>query len=320
MKYKNNPEKNDNFYIVYADLMAGLLFVFLLIIGAVVIKYTFAQDDLKQSKESLARQSKSLEESKQELRDKEKILYELGLRLSATSNELLSMNEQKKMLEANVSSYQELSKNLSQNLDDRDKQMLILLAQLSAKEEEVDILNQKYENIRIKIENLESLRSRMIEQLKLNLEANVSIDSRTGAISLPSEVLFDRGSFVLKEEAKENLRQILNQYLSAILNNNEILSNIENITIEGHTDSDGSYMYNLDLSQKRAYEVMSFIYSFYKDPKLQKYLLASGRSFSDPILIGGKENKERSRRIEIKFNISNEATIKEALQLFNENK
>lgn len=38
--------------------------------------------------------------------------------------------------------------------------------------------------------------------------------------------------------------------------------NINHIVIEGHTDSDGSYMHNLDLSQKRAYSVMAFICSW----------------------------------------------------------
>ncbi|MBT0830356.1 hypothetical protein KJQ90_07160, partial [Campylobacter lari] len=71
-----------------------------------------------------------------------------------------------------------------------------------------------------------------------------------------------------------------------------------------HTDSAGSYIYNLDLSQKRAYAVMSFIHSFYKDPRLQKLLMASGRSYSDVIMKDGKEDKEASRRIEIKFNIN----------------
>lgn len=316
MKKTFQDEKEGSFYIVYADLMAGLLFVFLLLIGAVVIKYTFSQNDLKQSKASLEAQSKQLEQSKQELADKESIVYELAQRLNATSNELLSIDAQKKRLEANVSSYETLSKELSKSLDDKDKQTLVLLAQLNDKENELSNLKQKYESVRARVRDLQSLRAQMIDELKLNLEANVSIDAQTGAIILPAEVLFDKGSFMLKNEMKENLRQILNQYLSAILNNPKILANIDKIIIEGHTDSDGSYMYNLDLSQKRAYEVMSFIYSFYKDARLQKYLLASGRSFADPVLANGREDKQRSRRIEIKFSISNEATIKEALKFF----
>ena len=42
--YKKNQNNDENFWISYADLMAGLLFVFILVIGAIVIKYVYAQD------------------------------------------------------------------------------------------------------------------------------------------------------------------------------------------------------------------------------------------------------------------------------------
>ena len=99
-----------------------------------------------------------------------------------------------------------------------------------------------------------------------------------------------------------------------MLRDEEIRSNLDSIIIEGHTDSDGSYMYNLELSQKRAYEVMDFIYSWDESDNelLQKYLSASGKSYSEPILDkNGTENKEASRRIEVKFSISNEKAINE---------
>ena len=35
--YKKNQNNEENFWISYADLMAGLLFVFILVIGAIVI-------------------------------------------------------------------------------------------------------------------------------------------------------------------------------------------------------------------------------------------------------------------------------------------
>ena len=46
MMYKKN-EKNknqeENFWVSYADLMAGLLFVFILVIASIVIKYLYTQ-------------------------------------------------------------------------------------------------------------------------------------------------------------------------------------------------------------------------------------------------------------------------------------
>lgn len=89
--------------------------------------------------------------------------------------------------------------------------------------------------------------------------------------------------------------------------------NTNHIVIEGHTDSDGSYMHNLDLSQKRAYSVMAFIYSWdeKRNTTLQQYLSANGRSYSDRIFKNGLEDKESSRRIEIKFNLTNKKAIEE---------
>ncbi|MDN5106041.1 chemotaxis protein, partial [Aliarcobacter butzleri] len=49
--YKKNQNNDENFWISYADLMAGLLFVFILVIGAIVIKYVYAQSSLESSEE-----------------------------------------------------------------------------------------------------------------------------------------------------------------------------------------------------------------------------------------------------------------------------
>ena len=47
----NNEQKNEeNFWISYADLMAGLLFVFILVLGTIVIKYVYTQNNLEKEK------------------------------------------------------------------------------------------------------------------------------------------------------------------------------------------------------------------------------------------------------------------------------
>ena len=95
------------------------------------------------------------------------------------------------------------------------------------------------------------------------------------------------------------------------MQNDEIRENLDTIIIEGHTDSDGSYLFNLELSQLRAFSVMEFIASWNEDERLKKYLLASGRSFMSPVVKDGVEDKDASRRIEIKFVLSNKNTINE---------
>ncbi|HIC3453670.1 TPA: OmpA family protein [Campylobacter coli] len=309
-------EQEGNFWIAYADLMAGLLFVFILLIGAIVVKYVLTQSDLREIKDNLNKQEARLEESKEELRNKEAIVFKLSSDLNNASSALNLINSQKVELEANITNYEQLSKELNSSIDNKDKQILILLGQLEKKDEEIRNLQESFDKAKEKVQNLSLIRENLSKELQAKLDSNITIDQKTGSISLPSEVLFDKDSYTLKNEAKASLRKILSEYFNAIINDPKILSNIENIIIEGHTDSDGSYIYNLDLSQKRAYEVMNFIYTFYKDIRLQKLLMASGRSFSDPVLVNGVEDKDKSRRIEIKFSIKNDNALKDVEKFF----
>ncbi|EAI0652596.1 OmpA family protein [Campylobacter coli] len=311
-----NEQEEGNFWIAYADLMAGLLFVFILLIGAIVVKYVLTQSDLREIKDNLNKQEARLEESKEELRNKEAIVFKLSSDLNNASNALNLINSQKAELEANITNYEQLSKELNSSIDSKDKQILILLGQLEKKDEEIRNLQESFDKAKEKVQNLSLIRENLSKELQAKLDSNITIDQKTGSISLPSEVLFDKDSYMLKNEAKASLRKILSEYFNAIINDPKILSNIENIIIEGHTDSDGSYIYNLDLSQKRAYEVMNFIYTFYKDARLQKLLMASGRSFSDPVLVNGVEDKDKSRRIEIKFSIKNDNALKDVEKFF----
>ncbi|EAI2977267.1 OmpA family protein [Campylobacter jejuni] len=311
-----NEQEEGNFWIAYADLMAGLLFIFILLIGAIVVKYVLTQSDLREIKDNLNKQEVRLEESKEELRNKEAIVFKLSSDLNNASNALNLINSQKAELEANITNYEQLSKELNSSIDSKDKQILILLGQLEKKDEEIRNLQESFDKAKEKVQNLSLIRENLSKELQAKLDSNITIDQKTGSISLPSEVLFDKDSYTLKNEAKASLRKILSEYFNAIINDSKILSNIENIIIEGHTDSDGSYIYNLDLSQKRAYEVMNFIYTFYKDARLQKLLMASGRSFSDPVLVNGVEDKDKSRRIEIKFSIKNDNALKDVEKFF----
>ena len=68
----NKEQKNDeNFWISYADLMAGLLFVFILVIGAIVIKYLYTQNTLEKEKAAL-------NQSQEELINKNEVLSKLN--------------------------------------------------------------------------------------------------------------------------------------------------------------------------------------------------------------------------------------------------
>jgi len=68
-------------------------------------------------------------------------------------------------------------------------------------------------------------------------------------------ILFDSGSDRIKAESFKTLADI-----GQLLNENPALR----LSIEGHTDSDGAEDYNLDLSQRRANSVRTYLMETYK--------------------------------------------------------
>ena len=93
-----------------------------------------------------------------------------------------------------------------------------------------------------------------------------------------------------------------------------LIDEIENIIIQGHTDSqmfsgartpEEQYMKNMTLSLQRANSVAEYIFqtSYNKQysEKLKKILVVEGKSYSEPILVNGKEDYNKSRRVEMRL-------------------
>ena len=69
------------------------------------------------------------------------------------------------------------------------------------------------------------------------------LDAQTGAITLPSEMLFAVGANTLSGQGEQYLDHFLPVYLSVLLSD-EFSPYIAEIIIEGHTDSVGTYLSN----------------------------------------------------------------------------
>jgi chemotaxis protein MotB len=142
----------------------------------------------------------------------------------------------------------------------------------------------------------------------------VNLDEATGAITFSGEVLFETDSDRIKPEFKGMLREFIPKYVEVLLDDQH-RENISQIIVEGHTDDQGSYLYNLDLSQRRALNVVQYILSEespdfkYKDI-LRSFLTANGKSESNLIRNkDGSVNRAKSRRVEIKFSIKDQYFI-----------
>ena len=331
----NKEQKNDeNFWISYADLMAGLLFVFILVIGAIVIKYLYTQNTLEQEKaalnlsqEELINKNEVLSKLNDLLRKIEDEKSQLVNQLSK-SDEALALNNQelqklkdlllnyelkeKEQVETTnkLTSELEVSKN---SITLKDQELTVLLNRLLEQEKAHQKTVEEFDITKAKIKSLTGIKINVITKLKEKLGKSINIDEKSGAIKFSSNILFDQGAYKLKDESKKELNQVLKKYLTTLLDDKEIRKYIHGITIEGHTNSDGSYLSNLELSQQRALEVMQFLYESNTINKdlLNKYVSSSGKSSSDLIFKDGVEDKDASRRIEIKFIIKNEEAVKE---------
>ena len=334
MRYNRSKSSDQNFWVSYADLMAGLLFVFILLIGAILIKFGYLQTDLSSMRSSLEEQRRVLIASEEELAKRKNDVASISDQLIAVQQQNDELTKMQILLNAELGKYKSdvntteeallaaraLLAEKGAALEDKEvkleanaKEMMVL----SQKLEDAMVIHKQYmddlNTTRTRIKNITGIRLQVVQELKQKLGKNINIDPNSGAIRLPSSVLFDVDSYELRPEAKKQLKATHEPYLSTLLENDKIRENIDQIVIEGHTDSDGTYMHNLDLSQKRAYSVLAFIYSWdeKKNGLLQKYISANGRSYTDKLYRNGVEDKEASRRIEIKFNISNKKAVEE---------
>ena len=73
-------------------------------------------------------------------------------------------------------------------------------------------------------------------------------------------------------------------------------------------------MKNMELSLNRAYAVANYMtntpYNKANGDKLRKMIIVEGASFSNPILVDGKEDFSKSRRVELKLVMKQEAKEK----------
>lgn len=141
-----------------------------------------------------------------------------------------------------------------------------------------------------------------------------TIDSSTLCIRFQEpSMLFDFDKDSLKPKFKEILNDFFPRYIK-VLNREEYRNNIVEIRIEGHTDSNGDYFYNMKLSQDRTRTVLQYCFGLMDSNEAdwaQGLITANGLSSSHPILTNGVENKELSRRVEFRVRTNAEKQLEE---------
>ena len=145
---------------------------------------------------------------------------------------------------------------------------------------------------------------------------NAEIDKMTGDLIIPSTALFEVNSYVLSPAGKSLLSKLAPIYINTLFKKKELAGDIESILIQGHTDSqtfagvksvDEQFVRNMDLSLKRANSVAEYIlqtrYDKTNADAFRKMIVVEGKSFNEPIIVDGREDYAKSRRVELKIKV-----------------
>lgn len=325
-----------SFWICFSDLMSAMMLVFVLVMFYSVYQYF---DMLEIKTAELMRQSGLLDEKESQLTLSQEELKEKEAQLNAQSDQLTKQEAQlteqsAKLTEAEQSMIAQQAKLLlqEQTLSALEEKLADQEAQLAAAQVSLDealtnqqaqqaLLNQQQEQL----DKLVGVRTAIIEDLMSALMASnitgANVDG-SGAIVFSSEMMFDLGSAELNQTGKSYLNRFLPNYLRVLMSD-EYSKYVSQIIIEGHTDTTGSFLTNVELSQDRALGVLRYIMSAeftgitaQEKEDLVQIVTANGRSYSDPIYNDdGTVNMTASRRVVIKFRLNDEDMVTEMLNV-----
>lgn len=294
---KKSENGGFNVWRSYSDMMAGVLLLFVLLMCV-----------------TLFQAQKSYDESIKERDEKIALQEEYTLEILAQQNELDEKEGQLKDQNQQLKTQDEKLKDQEATLNSQQAALNEKTALLKDQQAQIDQI------IGVKADVIEALKK---EFAKNNI--NVDIDTQTGAMTLESSVLFAYDEAELTEEGKQALEQVLPIYCKVLLQE-DYMKYLAEIIIDGYTDTDGDYSYNLQLSQQRSLAVAQYLLDIQgnflnsdQSQDLQEYLTVNGHSMANPVLdANGNVDKDASRRVEVKFRLKDEEMIEELNKVMTE--
>lgn len=313
MRRKKKSENNGfNVWRSYSDMMAGVLLLFVLIMCVTLFQAQKSYNEsLQERDEKIALQ----EEYTQELLDKQNALDKKDETLQNQDAQLKTQDEKLAEQEQQLAALAAKLKEQESTLNAQQSALDEKTAQLKDQQAQIDQI------IGVKADVIEALKN---EFSKNNI--NVDIDAQTGALILEASVMFDYDQAELTDAGKQALEQILPIYCKVLLQD-DYMKYLAEIIIDGYTDTDGDYSYNLQLSQQRSLAVAQYLLDIQgnfldatQSQNLEKYLTVNGHSMANPVLdANGNVDKDASRRVEVKFRLKDEEMIDELNQLLSSN-
>lgn len=278
----------------FSDMMAALLLIFILIIAITLAIYK--------------QKTITLEETEKELNAAQEQLDLAAIDLEKSRLEIEKSNEELAMSLADLKAAYDQAALTNEELN---------LAYLEIENAQAELAATKSE-----LQDIVGIRTDIIGALQDTFnDSSMKVDAQTGSITFSSDVLFRYNSATLTPASQGSLREIIPLYLDVLLQD-QYREYIAEIIIEGHTDTDGSYISNMELSYNRASAVAKFCLDesngLTKEEieRLQHLLTVNGRSYSDPIYTADTPDAHTeeidmaaSRRVEIKFRLKEDEMI-----------
>lgn len=279
--------REHSYWQSYSDMLAALLLIFILMIAITLAIYRQKTNDLEQTRLELDSAQSELD---------------------ATIKDLELSNE-------------ELASSLAE-LQQAYEQAALTQEELNRAYLEIENAREELTVTKKELQDIVGIRTDIIGALQSAFSNSaMKVDAQTGSITFSSDVLFRYNSASLTTDSRETLKNIIPMYLDVLLAD-QFRDYIAEIIIEGHTDTDGSYQSNMELSYERANAVADFCLNKKngldetKIEQLQKLLTVNGKSWSNPVYqkdAWGNPTEEvdmpASRRVEIKFRLKEDEMI-----------
>ena len=274
----------------YSDMMAALLLIFILIIAITLAIY-------KQKTTALEKTQLALDQAKEQLN--------------------LTMEDLERSKAEIEKSNEELASSLAE-LQQAYEQAALTQEELNKAYLEIENARNELTVTKNELQDIVGVRTDIIGALQSAFNnSSMKVDAQTGSITFSSDVLFRYNSATLTADSRKTLKEIIPMYLDVLLQD-QFRGYIAEIIIEGHTDTDGGYRSNMELSYERANAVADFCLdkknglSETKIEQLQQILTVNGKSWSSPIYksgTSGEVDMAASRRGEIKFRLKEDEMI-----------
>lgn len=247
-----------------------------------------------------------------------------GVPNAADKWRLIDSDELRRIVDASAELPPNLQHDLADLVEIKDLAGLAEILARARRAPENAELQQKLTRIGQRLSDARRDEARMVDEIRKALGQTISRGGghikADGSIVFPETLVFNVGSDAIKPEMLNILAATCEPWMRVMMRSSAPVASAQ---IEGYASSewqadtppDIAYLKNLDLSQRRAQAVLRECLEVVRDPKVRdwahEHLAAVGYSSAHPVMVGGVEDRERSRRVVFSVEVNRERLVQQ---------